>query len=237
MPNLLPILDRLALRKVNKYGNTVHTAFDNFVSFLSLPPKSTAISASTGDGVWDYTTFKLQPNIKKILATDIVSNPVNPKDQKMLKKLGDWSFTKVAPEKPLPFNNNSANLIYHLDVIEHVSKPYLFLQDQYRILKRNGYLIIGTPNLHRPANLAKIALGKLDFPANIGDLGHLGSCIHIHEFTRFQLHNILEEVGFKIINTKACFFGICPLNIMFKDFPTTPLGKNLCQYHLFLCQK
>jgi ubiquinone/menaquinone biosynthesis C-methylase UbiE len=237
MPNLLPIRDRLALRQINKYGNTVHTVFDNFVSNLDLPDKSTAISVSTGDGVWDYTVFKLQPKVKRILATDIVNNPVISSDQKLIKELGEWSFTKVKPEKSLPFNNNSANLIYHLDVIEHVSKPYQFLQDQYRILKKKGYIIVGTPNLHRPANLVKIALGKLDFPANIGELGSLGSCIHIQEFTRFQLKNMLEEVGFKIVDSKSCFFGICSLNIMFKDFPVTPLGQNLCQYHLFLCQK
>jgi len=65
MPALLPILERLKLRKINRYGDTVHTAFDIFVTSLKLKPNSQALSVSTGDGVWDYSTFLLQPSIKK----------------------------------------------------------------------------------------------------------------------------------------------------------------------------
>lgn len=237
MPALLPILKRLSLRKVNKYGDTVHTTFDAFISKLKLPLVAQALSVSTGDGVWDYSTFVNHPRIKKIVATDIVKNPVAPSDRKMLKKMGDWSFLQVKPEKALPFPDSTFDLLYHLDVIEHVQKPYSFLQDQFRVLKKGGYLLVGTPNLHRPMNLAKILLGKLTFPVNIGDLGHLGSCVHIQEFTQYQLKNMLEETGFKIVNQRSCFFGICPLNIQFQAFPNTDAGKNLCQYMIFLCQK
>lgn len=237
MPELLSIQERLRLRQVNKYGDSVHTAFDNLVSSLVLPQNSLALSVSTGDGVWDYSLFKNQPRIKKIYATDIVKNPVSPSDRKLITKQGKWNFTQVKPEKKLPFSSSTFDIVYHMDVIEHVQKPYMFLLDQYRLLKKGGYLLVGTPNLHRPANIIKLATGSLTFPVNIGDLGHLGSCVHIQEFTHYQLQNMLEEVGFKNIKSTSCFFGFVPFNLQISQFPTSRLGQTLCQYQIFLCQK
>jgi len=197
-----------------------------------------ALSVSTGDGLSDYLVFSNSGGaIKKIVATDIVDNPVDKESVEILKKLGDWEFKKVEAEKPLPFPNESFDLVFHQDVIEHVKKPYLFVSEQYRVLKKGGSLIIGTPNILRSANLVKLMLGKLRFPVKIGENEEIGEYVHIQEFSEFQLKNLLEEVGFKNIEVRHCYFGIWPLRITFSLYPKGNLGKGMCHYLMVKCRK
>jgi ubiquinone/menaquinone biosynthesis C-methylase UbiE len=197
-----------------------------------------ALSVSTGDGLSDYFVFSnTKGTVKKIIATDIVDNPVDKEGQKLLKKLGDWEFKKVGAEKPLPFSDEYFDLVFHQDVVEHVKKPYLFLSEQYRVLKKGGTLILGTPNLFRPANIVKILIGKLHFPLKIGYNEEIGDYIHIQEFNEFQLKNMLEEVGFKNIDIKNCYFVIWPLRITFSLYPKGKIGRGMCHYLMVMCVK
>ncbi len=93
-----------------------------------------------------------------------------------------WQFVKVEPENSLPFKDNFFDLAIHQDVIEHVLKPHLFINEQQRVLKSGGFLLFGTPNLLRPANFIKLMLGKLRFPVKIGSNEEIGDYIHIQEF-------------------------------------------------------
>ena len=97
-----------------------------------------ALSVSTGNGIWDYIFFKNFSGIKKIVATDIVEEAVKKSDQILLRSLGTWEFIKVAPDGILPFDEQTFDLVYHLDVIEHTDNPLLFLSEQYRVLRSGG---------------------------------------------------------------------------------------------------
>jgi ubiquinone/menaquinone biosynthesis C-methylase UbiE len=236
MAKLPSILERINSDN-KKFGKLVYFTFNKWVKSIKINHHSQVLSVSTGNGIWDYLAFKNQPKISEIIATDIVNNPVAKTDQKILNDLGKWSFSRVIAEKPLPFSDGRFDLIFHLDVIEHVLKPYSFLTDQYRLLKDNGYLIIGTPNLFRPTNMGKLLVGKLKYPANLGEIDHLGKYIHVQEFSQTQLKNMLQEIGYTIIEEKSCFFGLQALNFEIKDFPASQFGKTFCQYLMFLCQK
>jgi len=187
--------------------------FIDLLQSTKLPNNSQAISVSVGDGIWDYWVAQHKPEVKKIIATDIVDCPVDKRDIKLLRGRLDWQFKKVKPEQKLPFPTATFDLAFHCDVVEHVRKPYLFLDEQYRVLKKGGYLLLNTPNLLRPVNLIKLLMGKLFFPINLGESDKLADCTHIQEFTIWGLTNMLEEVGFKIVSQKFSFFGIYPFNI------------------------
>ena len=195
------------------------------------------LSISVGDGIWDYLALKNNQTIQNITATDIINNPIQKNDLKVIKQLGKWEFVKVKAENTLPFKNNIFKLIYHFDVIEHVQKPHLFLAEQYRVLKKGGELIFGTPNLLRVANIFSLLQGKLYFPKNIGHDARIGDYIHMHEFTENNLQIMLSEIGFKKIESKPLFFGIHPLNITFVKYPKSGISRSLCNYHIFRCQK
>ncbi len=222
---------------ISKIEISLRECFINWLKKIKIPKNGRALSVSTGDGIWDYITFLNKKNIKKIIATDIVPNPIDPDGIKILKSLGKWEFKKILPEKPLPFSNNSFDLIFHLDVIEHVKKPYLFISEQYKILKKGGTLICGTPNLFRPANLIKLFIGKLKFPNKIGHNVEIGDYIHIQEFYEQQLRLLFEEVGFKNIKIFHIYFGFFPLKITINKHPKNAIGKSLCHYLMLKCNK
>lgn len=222
----IPVIDR-AQREI----------FRNILLNINLPESTKALSVSTGDGFWDYYAFKSNSKIKYITATDIVDNPVNIKDINLLNKLGKWNFCKVKPESNLSFANNSFDLIFHQDVVEHVEKPYLFLKEQYRVLKKGGFLVVGTPNLFRPVNLIKLIAGLLSFPVKIGYYEKIGDYIHQQEFCEYGLKMILKEVGFSKISTFYSFFGLHFLNLTFSSIPKNKIGRSLSHYLNFVAEK
>lgn len=208
----------------------------NFLRKAELNKNSVALSVSVGDGIWDYFVFKTKNEIRKIIAIDIVDCPVKNEDVSMLRSFGEWNFVKVEPEKEFPFSDNTFDLVFHQDTIEHVEKPYLFLKEQYRVLRKGAYIIFGTPNLLRPANVAKILLGKIRFPVRIGFDEDIGDYIHIQEFTEWQLVNMVREVGFINISIANCFWGLPFPNLQFREFPKSQLGKTMC-HHIVISAK
>ena len=130
----------------------------------------------------------------EVTATDIVDCPISLEYQDFLKSNCKWQFVKVEAEKSLPFEENIFDLVIHQDVIEHVLKPYQFINEQQRVLKSGGFLLFGTPNLLRPANIIKLMLGKLRFPVKIGSNAEIGDYIHIQEFNEWNLRILVEEV-------------------------------------------
>ena len=246
-PSRAGIAQRIRLLKRHPVWRSQHDIFVQTVSGLALPPAATALSQSCGDGSWDWLTFANSPNLTGIVATDVVDCPVSGDDIKLLNRHGAWAFQKVPPDSTLPFDDNRFDLVFHMDVIEHTSKPALFLNENYRVLKSGGYLLCGTPNMFRPANILKLLLGKLKFPSSLApgifNPAYLNPGIpsrtmtHIQELNQYQLRVMLEEAGFVVVSMTSCFFGISFLKLKLRDFPSGNLGKNLCQYLFCVARK
>ena len=111
------------------------------------------------------------------------------------------------------------------------------MKEQYRVLKKNGYIILNTPNILRPANLFKLFLGKLDFPCDIGSYEKIGAYIHIQEFTEWNLIQMLEETGFKNVQVVPVFFGFYPVNLQISALPKKNIGRLLCQCFTVMGEK
>lgn len=65
--------------------------------------------------------------------------------------------------KIVPYKNNSFDVVIAYHVIEHLVNARLFVSEIYRVLKNNGYLIIGTPNLASWHNIFALLLGIQPF--------------------------------------------------------------------------
>jgi ubiquinone/menaquinone biosynthesis C-methylase UbiE len=196
-----------------------------------------SLSISCGNGVWDYLLFKNNPNATEIFATDIVDCPISDADQKLLKNMGRWTFVKVKPNGLLPFEENSFDFVFHQDVIEHTETPYAFLKEQYRVLRKAGNILIGTPNLFRPANVMKLISGRLKFPIKIGFNEEIGDYVHVQEFHEQQLKLILGEVGFTNVHVRHCFFGLPFSNLCFSMYPKSAIGKLMSHFLIFTGEK
>lgn len=235
--NLPSIKERLYNKNISQLEIAQREAHIEIISSIHLSDDMHILSYSCGNGIWDYLSALYNPFIKKITATDIVPNPVRSDDQNLLNTLVKWEFIQVKPEDFLPFSDKNFDIVIHHDVIEHSKKPYLMIKEQYRVLKEGGILIVGTPNIFRPANVIKLITGRLSFPEKIGYYKEIGDYIHIQEFHEQQLKILLEEVGFKILIIKYCYFGIHPLRINISKFPKSDIGKRFCHYLLFVAQK
>ena len=210
-----------------------------FVSFFNKGFReygSKILSISCGKGGYEKLIFERYENIN-IVSTDVVDCMVSGKDIEYFNKRGVWHFVKVKPEKELPFENETFDLIFHNDTIEHTKKTCFFLKEQFRVLKKGGCLIFGTPNLLRVANIAKILIGKLHFPKKISDENLYTSSHHIQEFTQWNITSMLEEIGFEQIELKCCFFGFNIFNIQFKKYPKKGLGRLMAHCLTFYAKK
>ncbi len=114
---------------------------------------------------------------------------------------------------PLPFDNETFDVIIASHVIEHLQKTDLFCKEMHRCLKRGGYTIIATPNLAATHEIAALVLGLQPFTAHVSDetfgLGNrfdpkhgvkhqATESSHLRCFTLGALRDLLQYHGFKV---------------------------------------
>lgn len=147
---------------------------------------------------------------------------------------------KVATlEKPLPFKDNTFDLVHTNQVIEHLFDLDLFLSEIYRVLKKKGVLIISTENPASWHNIFALLMGWQMFSAtNISTkkLG-VGNPLAIHGGKQFAdtaegrtaawehnklltpkaLTDLLQCHGFTIINKMGAGYHPLPAFLGEKD--------------------
>jgi len=105
----------------------------------------------------------------------------------------------------LPFPNDSIDEIMAIQVLEHLDDPIALLKEAYRVLKPNGIIDVGVPDLTviatewlKATNEQRwIAIDKWPpLRAWIYGRGE-GANRHLFGFDRWRLETILTEVGFR----------------------------------------
>jgi SAM-dependent methyltransferase len=134
----------------------------------------------------------------------------------------NWSRDRI------PLSNESIDLVFAGEIIEHLVDPDKFLNECYRILRPGGYIIITTPNLASWFNRIALMLGYQPFLSDVsfqyphaGKMQHhCGGGDHLRVFTLRALKYILKMHEFTIL--KIC--GTCAEDpkIIF-PFPFSPL--------------
>jgi ubiquinone/menaquinone biosynthesis C-methylase UbiE len=100
---------------------------------------------------------------------------------------------RLAPvDGPLPLDDNSIDVVWASEVIEHVTDTASWLSEVRRVLVPGGRLLVTTPSHGR----LRVALGGIErFSDPLGD--------HLHLYTRASLMAVLEELGFGEISVRA----------------------------------
>jgi len=100
---------------------------------------------------------------------------------------------RLAPiDGPLPLEDNSFDLVWSSEVIEHVADTARWLSEIRRVLAPSGRLLLTTPSHGR----LRLALGGIErFSEPLGD--------HLHLYTRRSLAQVLEEFGFAELSVRA----------------------------------
>jgi SAM-dependent methyltransferase len=150
-------------------------------------------------------------------------------------KMGVYSV--VADGCALPFKNNSFDCVFSVDVIEHVENDLLFLRESVRVLKAGGMLIIGTPNRERlSAKLRKLFLIKSKYPMLLGSDPIYGAVVHIREYTKSELMEIIQQTEVDIVEIKGCYLGLLGNHPMGIEFPPKFLER-YCQFWFVKARK
>jgi len=99
-------------------------------------------------------------------------------------------------EESLPFRDNSCDLIYMGELIEHLFDPDYFLEEARRVLSLGGYLIVTTPNLASLGSRISLLLGRK--PWMIEERIARDYAGHIRYYTVDTLRKLIEEHHFVV---------------------------------------
>jgi SAM-dependent methyltransferase len=100
---------------------------------------------------------------------------------------------RLAPiDGPLPLEDNTFDLVWASEVIEHVADTGRWLSETRRVLAPGGRLLLTTPNHGR----LQVALGGIErFSEPLGD--------HLHLYTARSLQGVLEEFDFGEVSLRG----------------------------------
>lgn len=154
------------------------------------------LDAGCGDG---FLTNLFCVNNNQVIGLDLEDK--TPKDKKLFK------FMKADARK-MPFPDSSFDIVVSFDVIEHIEEDTIFLAECRRVLKRDGKLILGTPNKERISYRLLSLLGKKPvFPRCLGENPLYGKICHKREYTISELDSFVRREGFAVKKNESAWFG------------------------------
>jgi 2-polyprenyl-3-methyl-5-hydroxy-6-metoxy-1,4-benzoquinol methylase len=155
-------------------------------AFSSLGEKHFKTVADIGAGRGELTE-RLVPFAEKILMLDDYEEVNRPKNA---------DFVKVDLNDFWALPDNSVDLAFSLEVIEHIENPRHFMREIKRIIKPNGYGFVSTPNNLNLFSRLNFFIKKehrffkdFSYPAHI-------SVLTTVDFRRILAENGLEFVDF-----------------------------------------
>ncbi len=142
---------------------------------------------------------KLKNIIKKGIGID--QEVENYKDNKLI-------LINKKIKKKIPLKSNSVEVFILLAVLEHMFYPQEVINELYRILKKEGKVIITTPSKQAKPILETLAFLGLVDPNFVFD--------HQNYFSKKHLHRILKKAKFRNIKIKHFQLGFNTLTIAYK---------------------
>ena len=117
---------------------------------------------------------------------------------------GQQFTSKGYPEK-VPLPDSFAQLVFALEIVEHLTSPFLLMTEAYRLLKSGGHLVITTPNVTRIGNVFKLLIGRSPndrlAPPGYNDPSDEWRP-HAREYAMHELAEMLRHVGFEIVRSR-----------------------------------
>jgi len=99
-------------------------------------------------------------------------------------------------EDEFPYPDDSFDVVLFCEMLEHMlMNPVHTLREIHRVLKPGGALVLSTPNVARIENVMRLVHGTnlYDPYSGYGPYGR-----HNREYTRHELHRLLEFAGFDV---------------------------------------
>lgn len=107
---------------------------------------------------------------------------------------------RVADAHKLPFGKVSFDGVFCLEALEHVLDPLKVLREIYRVLKKNGYVVILVPSENIIFRIIWWFWQK--------GRGKIWKHTHLHNYSGSFLGELLEKSGFKVTEDKKFLFNM-----------------------------
>lgn len=114
------------------------------------------------------------------------------------------------------------DLVFSIEVLDHVDNLYRTMNEIHRILKKNGYLYISVPNKYFPVETHMVNIGPLTMKGKYIPFLSMVNFIHkkigtARRFSKNDIYNLATQNGFEIIGFKY----------MMPPFDYWKFGKNM----------
>ena len=105
-------------------------------------------------------------------------------------RVADADLVRIEPDRPLPFEDSSFDLVVCVETLEHVRDVQLFLSEVRRVLEPGGELALTTPAHGRASALRILVRG---FEESFDPFSP-----HLRFLSRRSLARLLDEMGFDL---------------------------------------
>lgn len=210
----------------------------DYVRSLETSPKR-VLDIGCGTGFFSKKISEIYP-MANIYGIDISQRALSIAKQ----KYQNIKFIKSDAELQLPFKNNFFDLIISGEHIEHTKDVDTYLLEIYRVMTRNGILILTTPNLGSWLNRMLLLFGLQPFylePSlrkTLPILSYFGKTFpedlsaspsgHLRLYTLNMLKKLLEYYGFALVEVKgrAILKGyvLKQIDLFFSKIPSLSYG-------------
>jgi len=181
-------------------------------------PKLTILDAGAGDG---YISSKLKLQGHDVFAMEIATINV-----KHLKARNIPVIPHDLMQVPYPIRDQSFDMIICADVLEHLYRPDVCVKEFYRILAKNGALLVSTPNYAHPYRIWQLIRGD----AFHDPFSEYQFYAHVKMFTYKTLKLFLEHFGFFI---SQVFLPMPAIPSQYKRFTKGSKLKELLAVQLY----
>jgi ubiquinone/menaquinone biosynthesis C-methylase UbiE len=159
--------------------------------------KNNLVFLDVGCGIGRHLLVLRNNGFKSYIGFDIVEKLVQTARQDF-----DLKNIFVANALHIPLPNSSVHRCLLYNVIEHCSDPEHVLSEIKRVLKKDGFLYMDSPNGKSIGDRMFRWGGKLIY----------GRTSHIQHFTKKKILALIERKGFSVVNCKT-------MRGIFVDFP------------------
>lgn len=204
-------------------GNTIRQHQKNLLLLHEKNKAAKLLDVGCDDGEWTMEVAN-KINTKQVFGMDLFQEPLKKAKRKGVDvKIGDLS-------KKFPYPDETFDVVHANMLIEHLYRTEFFVQEVNRVLKPNGYCVMGTDNLASWHNIfsllfgwmpmsntnysqKKMAIGNPLSPDANEDMTRPESWHHIRVLTTRGIKDVFEINGFK--QEKLLASGYYPLPTFF----------------------
>jgi len=180
--------------KADEYHSIHKPKIKKMIGLIEGQPKR-ILDLGCGDGWVGELLIKKFGSI--VHGVDILDKALKKaKKRGLITKKFDLSINKW------PYKSNTFDLIIAGDIIEHLYDTEKFIKECRRLLKKNGQLILSTPNINSYVNRLLVLFGKMplwiDFAPNLSVYKLIPTFGHIRAFNKDALIILFEHCKLRI---------------------------------------